>query len=176
MRRVWSEEIAVLLHELLEVRLAAGQAIAEHLVEVFHHLLHARHVFGRHVGDLVVHVLEEGLRHRLLQHLHQFGEFVLRLRIHELVVLQLLHRAANVRWQAREEVLLAVGDVLEHLGELIVLAARAGLLLTAWLLPARLVAARRLRRSSLLGRCLVSSRLPRGLRGGLLRRALLAGR
>ena len=49
LRRVVAEEVAVLLHEAVEVGLAAGHLLGEHLVEVADHLLHARHVFGRHV-------------------------------------------------------------------------------------------------------------------------------
>ena len=51
-------------------------------------------------GDMLaiwlLEVLEEGLHHRLLQHLHELLELGLRLRVHELVVLQLLHLAAEV--------------------------------------------------------------------------------
>jgi len=53
-----------LLHELVEVGLLAGQAVLEHLVEVADHVLHALKVFGGHVCDLLVHVLEEGVHHR----------------------------------------------------------------------------------------------------------------
>ncbi len=48
------EEVAVLLHELIEVGLAAGHLLREHLVEVLDHLLQALHLLRRHVGDLLV--------------------------------------------------------------------------------------------------------------------------
>ena len=41
------EEVAVLLHERIEVRLAAGHLLREHLVELADHLLEALHVLGR---------------------------------------------------------------------------------------------------------------------------------
>ena len=124
LRRVRAEEIAVLLHELLEVRFAARHLLGEHLVQVLHHLLHPRHIFRRHIGDLLGDVLEEGLHHRLLQHLHQLLEFMLSLRIHELVVLQLLDLAWRVLGQPFEELLLALRDAVQQLGELRLVVAR----------------------------------------------------
>ena len=41
LRRVVAEEVAVLLHEGVEVRLAALHLVLQHLVEVADHLLHA---------------------------------------------------------------------------------------------------------------------------------------
>jgi len=94
--RVVAEKVAVLLHELVEVRLAAGHLLGEHLVQVADHVLHALHVLGRHVRDLGLEVAEEGIHHGLLQHLHKLLELRLGLGVHELVVLQLFHLAAEV--------------------------------------------------------------------------------
>ena len=115
--RVVTEEVAVLLHEAIEVGLAAGHLLGEHPVEVVHHLLHARHVFWAHVGDLLLEVLEQAVHHGLLQHLHQFLVLGGRLRVHELVLLQALDLAAGVLWQVVQLLLLLLHDLLQHFGQ-----------------------------------------------------------
>ena len=121
MRRVVAKEVAVLLHEGLEIGLAAGHLLGQHGVEVAQHLFHAGHLFRPHVGDLLVEVLEESVYERLLQHLHQLLELGAGLRVHKLVVLKLFDAAAGVFGQVVEGLLLAFGDGLEHLGELLLL-------------------------------------------------------
>jgi hypothetical protein len=44
--RVRPEQVAVLLHERFEVRLATGHLLRQHLVELAHHLFEALHVLG----------------------------------------------------------------------------------------------------------------------------------
>ena len=126
--RVVPEQVAVLVHEPLEVRLAPGHLLREHLVQLPDHLLHARHLFRAHISDLVVDVFEEGVHHRLLQHLHQLFELGPRLRVHELVVLQLLNLAADILRQVVDRLLLLLDDVLQHLRQALLLLGR-GLLL-----------------------------------------------
>ena len=121
LRRVVAKEVAVLLHEALEIGLAAGHLLRQHGVQVAQHLLHACHLFRAHVRDLLVEVLEEGVHQRLLQHLHQLLELGAGLGVHELVVLELFDAAAGVFGQIVEGVLLAFRDGLEHLGELLLL-------------------------------------------------------
>ena len=66
--RVLREEVAEALHELLEVGLLAALALLEHLVERGQHVLHARHVLGRHVLHRPGHLVDVAL-HQLLAEL-----------------------------------------------------------------------------------------------------------
>ena len=77
-----------------------------------------RHLLRRHRRYLPVQLLEESVEHRLAQHLQKLLELVLRLRVHELVVLERLHLPAHVRRQRLQVLLLALDDVLQHLREL----------------------------------------------------------
>jgi len=71
--------------------------------------------------------------------LRQFLEAALRLRIEELVVLEFLHLAGGIARQLVEEVLLPLGDALQHLAELLLVVA-AGLTARLWLATLRGVA------------------------------------
>ncbi len=81
-----TEVVAILLHEAVEVRLFALGPLAQHLVELAHHLAHARQVFGRHVLNRLLHALEVLLHDLLLEHLQQLLELLPRLLVHEVIV------------------------------------------------------------------------------------------
>jgi hypothetical protein len=125
LRRVVPEHVAELLHEGVEVRLLPAHLLHEHVVERLHHVLHALQVARGHLFHHLGDVLEEVLRHGLPQLLHELLEAVLCLWVQELVVLQFLHLARSVRRQRLEEVALPLGDALEHLAELLLVAAGA---------------------------------------------------
>ncbi|GBD13700.1 hypothetical protein HRbin24_01736 [bacterium HR24] len=114
--RVGAQEVAVLLQERLVIGLAAGHLLGQHPVQVADHVLQPLELLGRQAGDVVVQVLEEGVQHGLAQHLHELLELGGGLGVHELVFLQALDAAAQVLGQVLQVVLLALGDVLEHLG------------------------------------------------------------
>ena len=115
---MFAEHVAVLLHEAVEVRLLAAHALRHQVVQVAHHVLHALQIALGHLLDHLLHVVEEAVGHRLAQLLHQFLELVLRLRVQELVVLELLHLRGRLWWQVVEELLLPLGDAAEHVVEL----------------------------------------------------------
>ena len=77
MRRVRSEHVAELLHELVESGILSGDALDEHLVQRPDHLLHALEIARGHVPDHLLDVLEEGLRHAALELIHQLVELLL---------------------------------------------------------------------------------------------------
>ena len=109
------EEVAVLLHELIEVGIAALLLGFQHAVEVAHHVAHALQIFRRHILDRLLNPLEVLLGDLLLEHLQQFLEHLPRLGTHELVVMQVLDAPTRVWWQLIQEGILLGGDVLEHL-------------------------------------------------------------
>ena len=147
LRGVLAEEVAVLLHEAVEVGLLAGHLVLQHPVEVLRHPLEAVEVLGGHVGDLVGEVLEEGVHHGLAQGFDEFAEAGLGLGVHELIILEPADLSGGVFGEFVEELLLAVGDVAEHVGEFgvgdvaLVLALAAGVALPAFagLIPPALV-------------------------------------
>ena len=93
--RVGTERAAELLHEAVEVRLQSFHFVPYHLVELAHHLLHGRHLLGRHALYLVPHLLGHVLGHLALEHVQQFLELLLGLRVHEVVLHEFLYLAAN---------------------------------------------------------------------------------
>ena len=136
----------------------AAHALHEQVVERTHHLLHALDVTLGHLVDHLRDVVEERLGHRLLELIEQLLELVLGLGVEELVVLQLLHLARRLLRQPLEELLLALDDAAQHVGELLaVVAALAGL--GRALLALRGLAAARGRA----GRALLAAGLARGL-------------
>ena len=72
--RVAGEEVAVALHEAVEVGLLAALALLEHLVELGEHVLHLRHALGRHVLHALGHLVEVALHQLLAQLVHQLLE------------------------------------------------------------------------------------------------------
>ena len=125
MRRVVAEHVAVLVHEGVEVRLLAAHALDQHVVEVAQHLLHALDVALGHLVDHLRDILEERLGHGLLELLEQLLEFVSRLLVEELVALQRLDLARRLLGHLFEELLLALDDAAQHLGEVLLLGGAA---------------------------------------------------
>ncbi len=76
--RVLGEEVAELLHELLELGILAVVAPLDHLVERGHHVLHAGHVLGRHVLHALGHLIDVLLHQLVAQLVHQLLEPTLR--------------------------------------------------------------------------------------------------
>ena len=72
--RVAGEEVAVALHEPLEVGLLAALALLEHLVELVEHVLHLRHALGGHVLHALGQLVEVALHQLLAQLVHQLLE------------------------------------------------------------------------------------------------------
>ena len=104
------------LHEPVEVGLLPRRTLLEHLVELGHHVLHGRHVLGRHGPHLARHLVD-GLLHQLLAQLvDQLVEALLGLVGGEVVALQPLDLAGQVGRQHVELQVLA-GDRL--LGQLL---------------------------------------------------------
>src|SRR5438309_296684 len=91
------EELTPLVFESLEVGLLALRPLAEHPVQVLEHLAQAPEILGRHPLERLLHALEEGLEHLRAERLHELVEQALRLRIHEVVALQLVDLAGRVR-------------------------------------------------------------------------------
>ncbi|NBX58711.1 MAG: metal-independent alpha-mannosidase, partial [Gammaproteobacteria bacterium] len=75
--RILGEEVAVLLHELLEARIFAARVLVDHLVERGEHLLHALHVLRRHVLHGRRHLIDHLLGQLLAQLVHQLLETLL---------------------------------------------------------------------------------------------------
>ena len=58
----------------VEVGLLAPLALLEHLVELGEHVLHARHLLGRHVLHALGHLVEVALHQLVAQLVHQLLE------------------------------------------------------------------------------------------------------
>ena len=102
LRRVLPEHAPVLVHELLEVGLPAR---FQHVVQVPQHLAHGGHVAGSHVLQVLAHVLHHVIGHLAAKLVHQLLELARRLRVHELVVVELPDRAAQALRQRVERLL-----------------------------------------------------------------------
>ena len=72
--RVAGEEVAVALHEPVEVGLLAALALLEHLVELVEHVLHLRHALGGHVLHALGQLVEVALHQLLAQLVHELLE------------------------------------------------------------------------------------------------------
>ena len=121
--RVAGEELAVALHEALEVGLLAALALLEHLVELVQHVLHLLHALGGHVLHALGHLVEVALHQLFLQLLHELFELLARRVVHELVVLQRLHLAREV---GRHHVELHATALRRALGDLLALLVTRG--------------------------------------------------
>ena len=86
----------------VEVGLLAPLALLEHLVELGEHVLHPRHLLGRHVLHALGHLVEVALHQLLAQLVHQLLEPLPRRVVHEVVLLQRLHLAGEVGRQQLE--------------------------------------------------------------------------
>ena len=86
--RVAGEEVAVALHEPVEVGFLAALPLLEHLVELVEHVLHLRHALGGHVLHALGQLVEVALHQLLAQLIHQLFEPLARGVVHELVLLQ----------------------------------------------------------------------------------------
>ena len=132
--RVVRDQVAVALHEPVEVVLLAARPLLDHLVELGEHVAEARERFRAHVLQAVGHVPEVRAQHLLAQVLHQLVEEPLRLGIHEAVVGELTDLPRRVGRQRIQEHLahprvvlglerqrapLAVQDLLELLADLL---------------------------------------------------------
>ena len=148
LRRVVAEHIAVLLHELVEVRLLAAAALLEHFVEVLEHLAHAIHILVGHVLDHLREIVEEGVHHRLLQLLEQLVVTLFGLAVLEFVLAQAGDLARRVLRQVVDLLLFAFESLAQRLGEpLLFLVGQAAVLLLSLLLfglPSGLLARLRL--------------------------------
>ena len=96
---VLGEEVAVALHETVEVGLPTGGAVVEHLVELGQHVLGAGHGLGRHVAHGAGHLVEPALGELLAELVEQLLEPLAGLVGHEVVLLQLADHAVEVRRQ-----------------------------------------------------------------------------
>ena len=114
LRRVGAEEMAEAVHELLELRLTALEPITQHLVERLEHVLDFAEVLGFQLLHGAGHVLEVGLGDLLFQLLHQLLEGLRRTLVHELVVVELADRPADVFRQVVELLQLLLPDLLQH--------------------------------------------------------------
>jgi len=94
--RVLWEEVAELLHELLETGIFAALVTLDHLVERRHHVLHALHGLGRHVLHGRRHLIDALLHELLAQSVHQLLEALRGLCALEVVGRQLAHLAGEV--------------------------------------------------------------------------------
>ncbi len=72
--RVLGEEVAVALHEALEVGLLTSLSLGEHLVELGEHVLHPLHLRGVDVAHRAGHLVEVALRELLAQLVEQLLE------------------------------------------------------------------------------------------------------
>ena len=113
--RVAGEEVAVLVHEALEVGLFATLALLEHLVEVGEHVLHALHLLGRHVLHAFGHLVEVALEQLLAQLVHQLLEPLAGCVVHEVVVLERLHPAGEIGRKLVELLPPLLGEILDDL-------------------------------------------------------------
>ena len=98
------------------------QLVAHHLVEIAHHLAGGGHVLWRHILNLLLHLLGYVLGHLALEHIQQLLELLLRLRVHEVVVHQLLELASHAFRQIVELFQVAVGPLLQEVVESLLLA------------------------------------------------------
>ena len=114
LRRVVAKHGAELLHEPVKVRFASLHLVPHHLVQLAHHLLHGRHLFRRHVLELLLHLLAHVLGHLLFQHVQQFLEHLLGIRVHEVVLHQLLDLAAEAVGQIVQLFPVSVGPLFQH--------------------------------------------------------------
>ncbi len=112
---VAGEELAVAVHEAVEVGLLAAGTLLEHLVELGHHVLHRGHALGGEVLHALGHLVEVALHELLAQLVHQLLEPLACGVVHELVVLQRLHAPGEVGRQLGELALAQLGDVFEQL-------------------------------------------------------------
>ena len=115
-RRVVAEHVAVLVHEVLEerlhgIRVDALRLLGQEIVQVLQHVLHALDVALGHVVDHVLDIVEERLRHGPAQLVEKLDVALLRLRIQELVALELLHLAGGVVGQLVEPRFVLLGDI-----------------------------------------------------------------
>ena len=132
--RVAGEEVAVALHEPLEVVGLAPLALLDHLVQLGEHVAEPGEVLGRHRSQPLGHAAEVRAHHLLADVLHQLVEGRLRLGIDEPVVAQLADPARDVGRKGVEEGLahprvvlglererraFAIDDVVETLAELL---------------------------------------------------------
>ena len=101
--RVVGEQVAVALHEPVEVVLLAARALLDHLVELGEHVAEVRELLGRDVLHALGHAAEVRAQHLLAQVLHQLVEHPLRLRIDEPVVLELADHPRRVGRERIEE-------------------------------------------------------------------------
>ena len=113
---VLGEEIAIAIHESLEVGLLAAGTLFEHLVELGHHVLGAGQVLGAHVAHGTGHLVEVALGHFLAQPLDELVELLARLGRFEVVALQAAHLAGQVGGQ-HVELQVAFGGA--RLGDLV---------------------------------------------------------
>ena len=111
--RVARKELSVLLHELLEVRLFTALALLEHLVELGEHVLHALHPLRRHVLHPFGHLVEVALHELLAQLVHQLFEPLAGGVVHEVVLLERLHLAREIRREL-VELLTALASEIFH--------------------------------------------------------------
>ncbi len=72
--RVLGEEVAVALHEALEVGLLSPLALSEHLVQLGEHVLHPLHLRGIDVAHRAGHLVEVALRQLLAELVEQLLE------------------------------------------------------------------------------------------------------
>ena len=90
------EEVAELLHELLELRILASLALLEHLVEPGDHVFHVLQVFGRHALHGTRHLIDHLLRQLLADLVEQLLEPLRSLSRLEVVGLQFADFAGKV--------------------------------------------------------------------------------
>ena len=113
--RVVGEEVAEALHEALEVGLLAGFALLEHVVELGHHVLHARELLGRHLRHAFVELVEHRVEELLLQLLHQLFEVLARVVVHPVVLLEVAHAAREIGRQLLELLAPLLRELVEQL-------------------------------------------------------------
>ena len=113
--RVPGEEVAVALHEPLEVGLLAPLALLEHLVELGEHVLHALHALRAHVLHAFGHLVEVALHQLLAQLVHELLEALARAVVHPVVLLELLDLAREVGRELVELLAALLGQVVDDL-------------------------------------------------------------
>jgi hypothetical protein len=94
--RVLREHVAVLLHELLELRIFSALTSLEHLVERRQHVLHPLHVGGRHALHRPRHPVDDLLHQLLAKTVLQLFEAPRCLARLERVGVELAHLAGEV--------------------------------------------------------------------------------
>src|SRR5437870_9780320 len=104
--------MAETLHELLEPGCLALEPVAEHLVERLHHFLDLAEVLRPQLLHGARHVLEVRLRDLLLELIPELLESLRGALVHELVVVELADRAADVLRQAVQLLELLLRDLL----------------------------------------------------------------